>query len=107
MISRPQASEAKKIQDQVMLDVLDERDRQDKKWGEQNHDPFTYLTILLEEMGELAKCALHHRFGGPEKFNLREEAVQTAAVAMAIVECLDRKKWKWETPDSSNGKAQG
>ena len=27
-------------------DVLAERERQDAKWGEQNHDPFTWLTIL-------------------------------------------------------------
>lgn len=26
---------------------------------------------------------------------MREEAVQVAAVAVAIVECLDRGKWRW------------
>lgn len=76
-------------------DVLEERQRQEDKWGEQNHDPFTYLAILTEEVGELAQASLHLRFGGPEALGVRMEAVQCAAVALAIVECLDRGKWKW------------
>lgn len=77
--------------------VLEERNRQDEKWGEQNHDPSTYLTILVEEVGEFAQAALQNRFGGPAGApeHMREEAVQTAAVALAIVECLDRGKWSW------------
>lgn len=89
----------------AMVDVLAERNRQDAKWGEQNHDPFTYLAILIEEVGELGKAALHLRFGGPEAFGVREEAVQTAAVSLAIVECLDRAKWAWPTPPKENENA--
>jgi NTP pyrophosphatase (non-canonical NTP hydrolase) len=77
------------------FDALQERLAQDKKWGEQNHDPFCYLTILVEEVGELAQAALHARYGGPAAAGLRDEAVQVAAVALAIVECIDRGKWKW------------
>jgi NTP pyrophosphatase (non-canonical NTP hydrolase) len=79
----------------ALADVIAERGRQDAKWGEQNHDPFTYLTVLMEEVGELAQAALHTKFGGPAAKGLREEAVQTAAVALAIIECLDRGKWEW------------
>ena len=75
--------------------VLAERVRQDAKWGEQNHDPFAYLTILTEEVGEFAQAALHTRFGGPAAEGLREEAVHVAAVALAIVECIDRGTWRW------------
>jgi NTP pyrophosphatase (non-canonical NTP hydrolase) len=75
--------------------VLKERERQEIKWGEQNHDPFTYLTVLMEEVGELAEAALHLRFGGPAASGLRNEAVQVSAVALAIIECLDRAEWKW------------
>jgi NTP pyrophosphatase (non-canonical NTP hydrolase) len=84
---------------QALTDVLQERERQEKKWGEQNHDPFAYLAILMEEVGEFSEAALHLRFGGPEAFGMRTEAVQVAAVALAIVECLDRNKWgkeKWQ-----------
>jgi NTP pyrophosphatase (non-canonical NTP hydrolase) len=77
-----------------------ERNRQEVKWGEQNHDPFTYLTILMEEVGELSQAALHSKFGGEAAGGLLNEAVQTAAVAQAIVECLLRDTWIWpkETP---------
>jgi NTP pyrophosphatase (non-canonical NTP hydrolase) len=84
-------------------DVLDERIRQDAKWGEQNHDPFCYLTVLMEEVGETSEAALHTRFGGPKACGLRKEAVQTAAVALAIVECLDRGKWSWRSDVDNNG----
>jgi len=79
----------------ALVSVLAERQQQDVKWGEQNHDPFTYLAILVEEVGELAQAALHVRFGGRKSKSLREEAVHVAAVALAMVECLDRKKWLW------------
>ena len=84
----------------ALKDVIDERKRQDDKWGEQNHNPFIYLAILGEEYGETCQAALHARYGKPDdKDNLaklREEAVQTAAVALAIVECIDRGTWSWE-----------
>jgi NTP pyrophosphatase (non-canonical NTP hydrolase) len=80
---------------QALQDILAERARQDAKWGKQNHDPFTYLAVLTEEVGELAQAALHTRFGGPKATGLREEAIHTAAVALAIVECLDRGLWSW------------
>jgi NTP pyrophosphatase (non-canonical NTP hydrolase) len=79
----------------ALRDVIAERQRQDAKWGEQNHDPFLYLSVLMEEVGEFAQAALHTRYGGEAASKLRPEAVQTAAVALAIVECLDRAKWEW------------
>ena len=79
----------------ALKSVIAERVRQESKWGEQNHDPFTYLAILTEEIGELAQAALHTKFGGKEAGRMREEAVHTAAVALAIVECIDRDKWVW------------
>jgi NTP pyrophosphatase (non-canonical NTP hydrolase) len=82
----------------ALQSVLDERKRQDAKWGQQNHDPFLYLTILGEEYGETCQAALEARFGSGSLDHLREEAVQTAAVALAIIECLDRKQWGWSTP---------
>jgi NTP pyrophosphatase (non-canonical NTP hydrolase) len=80
------------IQQRAVDDVLDERARQDARWGVQNHDTITYLAILMEEVGETAQAALEMRFGGPRgtEAHVRAEAVQVAAVALAIVECLDR-----------------
>ena len=79
----------------ALASVLFERQRQDAKWGQQDHDPFTYLAILGEEYGELAQAALHLKFGGHAAGNLRIEAVHVAAVALAIVECIDRGIWQW------------
>ena len=88
---------------QAMTDVLAERQRQDAKWGQQNHDPFTYITVLGEEFGELCQAALHRRFGGAASSGLRDEAVQTAAVALAIVECLDRGTWTFRSDVDTEG----
>jgi NTP pyrophosphatase (non-canonical NTP hydrolase) len=72
--------------------MLAERKRQDAKWGEQNHELPLYLTILMEEVGEMSQAYLDATFGAKDTAeHVREEAVQVAAVALAIVECLDRK----------------
>lgn len=81
----------------AVFDVLKERKRQDEKWGEQNHDPFLYLTILGEEYGEACQAALHAKFNGESIGSYREELVQTCAVALAMIQCLDRQKWQWST----------
>lgn len=76
-------------------DVLDERKRQDAKWGEQNHNPFIYYAIVGEEFGELGEALLQTKFGGPKGGfdNIRKEAIHTAATALALIECLDRGKY--------------
>ncbi len=75
----------------ALQSVLEERRSQDAKWGEQNHIPFIWLGILTEEVGETSEAMLHETFGGPKAENIRKEAVQVAAVALAIVEYLDRR----------------
>ncbi len=89
----------------VLIEVLEERIRQDKKWGEQNHCPFKYLAILGEEVGESNKAAIESydfksnefkRFPTNSESKLDEyrmELIQVAAVAVAAVECLDRNSW--------------
>jgi len=37
-----------------LQDVMNERARQDQKWGEQNHPDLYWLGILMEEAGEAA-----------------------------------------------------
>lgn len=80
----------------AMGDLVDERKRQHDKWGEQNHDPEVWQTILSEEVGELAECILHWRFGGSKgsKELMRKEAIQVAAVALSFAEFLDRAELK-------------
>lgn len=72
----------------VLDEVEDERIRQDRQWGEQNHNPDRWLAILLEECGEAAHAANEQNQGW-----YRAELIQVAAVAVAAIECLDREKW--------------
>lgn len=75
----------------VIADVLEERARQDAKWGEQNHDILFWLAVLMEEVGEAAAEAQRIPAWEDHRRRLfREEMVQVAAVAVAILECLDR-----------------
>ena len=75
--------------DRIILEVKDERERQNNKWGEQNHDSYTWLAILVEEIGELAQAALHNSFGGEAKGTLRTELLHTAAVAIQWLEDIE------------------
>tara|TARA_B100000530_G_C15656635_1_gene368575 strand:+ start:94 stop:330 length:237 start_codon:yes stop_codon:yes gene_type:complete len=74
---------------QIIESILDERDRQDAKWGEQNHEIFKWLAILGEEVGEINKAALENQYD--ETIN---ELIQTGAVVVAMIESLERNKNK-------------
>lgn len=95
----------------TVRDVLDERERQDDKWGDQSHLPdgtayddsaeiremareltdeaaregtLTWSAILLEEVYEA--------MAESDPVKLRAELVQVAAVAVAWVEAIDRRR---------------
>lgn len=84
---------------EILNEVLDERGRQNEKWKEQDHNPIIWSAILGEECGEFSEAALHKLFGGPKAKNLRIEAIHSAAVAVQIIECLDRGTWNWGFPE--------
>ena len=67
--------------------IMSERLAQNAKWGEQNHDDYTWLAILTEEVGEAAQAMLQEQ--GVER--VREELVQSAAVIVAWLEAMDRR----------------
>ena len=79
----------------AIAEVVAEMNRQRELWGEQNHNPHIYMNILFEEVGEAAQALNEFYFKKEPKEleHLREELVQTAAVAISIVECIDRDKW--------------
>lgn len=80
----------------TILRVLAERNRQDCKWGEQNHPIEKWVPILGEEFGELCEAINETVFdnnsdkGGYE--NVRNEAIHVAAVAVGFLECIERNK---------------
>lgn len=72
----------------IVNEIKEERQRQDNKWGEQNHFAYKWLAILSEEVGEAAKAALEEK-----PLEYREELIQVAAVAVAAIESLHRGDW--------------
>lgn len=83
--------------------IMEERARQDQKWGEQNHGDERWHLILGEEVGEVAKAILERRVSGEIRKamgrtergltdeEIRAEIVQVAAVALAWLECIERR----------------
>lgn len=82
----------------VLDEVMAERERQEHTWGEQNHDPQDYFAILSEEVGEVAKEVVEWRWAKDDKERkgrivlMRHELVQVAAVAVAMIEAIDRRR---------------
>lgn len=90
----------------ILNEIKAERERQNVKWGEQNHSPIEWIGILTEEVGEASKEAVDYHFakvnhkGSDEKLieleegltisNYRKELIQVAAVAVQMIECIDR-----------------
>jgi NTP pyrophosphatase (non-canonical NTP hydrolase) len=76
---------------EAMDAVSDERDRQEARWGIQRHDMTVWLAVLSEEVGEAAQAILEYRelMSDQRLAAIRAEAVQVAAVAVAMVEHLD------------------
>ena len=84
----------------VLRLIKNERNMQDRKWGEQNHHPFHWLTIIMEELGEASEAALdaypHSKEIGEMEaeinlFKYKRELVQVAASAVAAIQCLDKQ----------------
>jgi hypothetical protein len=71
----------------VLHRVRIERERQDSKWGEQNHDAGKWMLILQEELGEAAKAKLEGN-----NLNYVEELIQSATVIVAWIEAELRRE---------------
>ncbi len=85
-------------QSQILAEIQAERNKQDEKWGIQNHSPIEWCAILGEEVGEANKHALQAHFSTDESYRkaqweaYRKELIQIAAVAVAMAESLERNE---------------
>ncbi len=96
----PERAAAPQAEIEHALDLVrTERRRQDSLWGDQSGNTlFEWVSILGEEYGELCeavnetcfKNAAHKDRGGLER--IAQEAVHVAAVAVAILETVHRRK---------------
>jgi NTP pyrophosphatase (non-canonical NTP hydrolase) len=75
----------------IYADIAAERGRQHQKWGTQRHDFPVWITVLSEEVGEVSQAILQYRQVASDRRlkAMREEAVQVAAVAVAMIEHID------------------
>lgn len=70
----------------ILNSIVDERIRQDEKWGDQSrHPPTFWYAILGEEVGEVANAILHE-----DTRAVAKELIQVAAVAVAWLETMER-----------------
>ncbi len=78
----------------VLASVMHERLQQDEKWGVQNHSDLAWLAVLAEEFGEAAQVVVESSVPPDARPspNLERELVQVAAVAIAWIECIRRRK---------------
>lgn len=68
------------------VDVHEENLRQLTKWGIQTHPADTWMSILTEEVGELAQAILWSQFSGAPYAGIKKEAIQVATLALKIAE---------------------
>lgn len=79
----------------ILLEVMHERMAQDAKWGPQKHTLPEWVSILVEEVGEMATCVNHYHFAGhfqgetETRTRIRQELIQVAAVCVAMIEQID------------------
>lgn len=64
----------------AIINILNEMNRQDTQWGEQDHNPHKWNSIIMEELGESAKGALQNNEG-----NYYEELIHTAACCIQAI----------------------
>ena len=78
------------LKQHVIQDIINERSRQDDKWGLQRHPLPLWMVILVEEVGELAQAMQRINDWGKESDadDPYTEAIHVAAVATAIAEQL-------------------
>lgn len=75
--------------DSIFMDIHEERERQDAKWGDAIDRDLaltTWLTVLVEEVGEAAEAILKGPRRSQGRGQLRAELIQVAAVAVAMIE---------------------
>jgi len=72
--------------------LLEENERQLKKWGRQTRTPFEWLAYLTEEVGELAKAISEVIYRNGALESVSREAVQVSALALKIAVMADCNK---------------
>lgn len=88
------------IQQAVLAEVAEERQRQDEQWGESNHGPEGWALIIAKHAGRTAADALDYLdVAGADSdeyyafMQFRDRCIKLAAICVAAAECIDRAEW--------------
>lgn len=108
----------RKQSSRALIEINEERDKQDRKWGEQNHPvseqpDHSWSGLLPPEKEKLARQRCQARQasgtlswvdicqeelqevnGAEDEEHAREELIQLAACCVAAIECIDRRAAK-------------
>ena len=76
------------LQLEDLLPILREQICQFQNWGLQHHNPHKWMTILTEEVGEVAEVILESESGSKAWEDVIEELVQVQAVAQSMIESI-------------------
>lgn len=95
---------------EILRQVNEERERQDRLFGEQNHWDTVWSLILGEEYGELQKEILERECSWGEEAELHdaridEELVQLVAVGIGWLEARARRRRRESTPEARERRA--
>ena len=74
----------------IIEEVMDELGRAELKYPVWPEDVIHQVAIMAEESGEAVRAALNHVYHGESVETLRDELVQTAAMALRALKNLPR-----------------
>lgn len=77
---------------EIFTEVMNERTRQNEKFGPQDHNLYKWIAILLEEVGEASQAILKTEFEGGNIEAVEAELIQVAAVSVYMLERIDHHK---------------
>ena len=81
-------AEQRRIAGLVLRQIVLERKRQDAKWGGPQNEPMTWVALLTEELGEVARANLDKS----PTADLETELVHLAATAVSWLEQIRRER---------------
>ena len=84
----------------IFSDFLRERMAQDNMWKKpQDHSQFTWLVILMEEIGEASEALLKYKYENDRlgcSIKYRKELIQAGAMIMAMLEDMMTEETHWK-----------
>ena len=86
-------------------EITKERRYQEDKWGEQDHHPLMWFSIIGEEHGKMLRAFNQYSFDNDMNHfdEMQRRAISTAASCVAMLECIDRMAEKGMVPEPECG----